>query len=60
MNQTKIFEGNGNNEEDVNIWLRKNPNAKVTNTNMVPMHDLNANTGEICNQWIATIITYEI
>ena len=56
--QIKIFEYNGNNEKEVNEWLKENPKVKVINTNMIPMFDRYVNSGDICNQWIATIITY--
>jgi hypothetical protein len=65
MTQIKIFEGNGNNEADVNTWLKDNPGIKVLSVNMVPMHDLygygyGEGSGQVCNQWIATIVTYTV
>jgi len=59
MTQVKIFEGNGNNEIDINEWLKGNSSIVIVNINMIPMFD-RYGQGDICNQWIATIITYEI
>ena len=57
--QIKIFEGLGNNENEVNLWLKTNPKIEVINVNMVPMHDrYTYGNGDICNQWIATIVIY--
>ena len=59
MQQIKIFEGHGNNEVDINDWLKENSNIEITSTNMIPMFDrYNYGQGDICNQWIATIIVY--
>ena len=59
MTQIKIFECNGNNEADVNAWLKENPAIHVINITMVPMFDrFSFGQGDICNQWIATIVTY--
>lgn len=60
MQQIRIFKGNGNNEDDINIWLKENPNIKIIYINMVPMHDRYCyGQGDICNQWISTIVVYE-
>lgn len=57
--QVKIFEGHGNNEDDINLWLKANPKIEVINVNMIPMHDRYTYGEEnICNQWIATIVIY--
>jgi hypothetical protein len=58
LQQVKIFEGNGNNEVDINWWIECNPNYKIINMNMIPMHDKYPN-GDICNQWVSTIVIYE-
>ena len=61
MQQIKIFEGKGNNENEVNEWLRENPEIEVTNINMTPMFDrYTFGNGDICNQWIATIVIYNV
>ena len=61
MTQIKIFEAHGNNEADVNEWLKENPDVKVHNVNMIPMHDrYGYGQGDICNQWIATVVIYTI
>jgi len=61
MQQIKIFEGNGNNEEDINMWLLDNPSIEIINITMIPLFDrYGYGQGEICNQWISTIITYRI
>jgi hypothetical protein len=55
----KIFEGKGNNENEVNEWLKENPSIKVQNVNMCPMLDrYSYGNGDICNQWVATIVIY--
>jgi hypothetical protein len=66
MQQIKIFEGNGNNESDVNVWLKENPNIEIQHIEMIPMFDrygygcgVPADMFNICNQWIATIVVYE-
>ena len=60
MQQIKIFEGNGNNENEVNSWLKENPEIDIIGVNMVPMHDrYSYGAGDICNQWVATIVIYE-
>ncbi|MDD3230486.1 MAG: hypothetical protein PHE09_14900 [Oscillospiraceae bacterium] len=60
MQQIKIFEGHGNNEDDVNSWLREHPEVEIIGINMVPMHDrYTYGAGDICNQWVATIVIYE-
>jgi len=60
MQQIKIFEGNGNNESDINEWLKDNPNIQPVNINMVPMFDrYSYGQGDICNQWITTIVVYK-
>ena len=59
MTQIKIFEGNGNNEAEVNAWLKENPNIKLLQVTMVPMLDrYGYGQGDICNQWVATIVTF--
>ena len=58
MEQIKIFEGNGNNETDINSWLRDNPTFHVVSTSMSPMLDRYVPSGDICNQWIATTVIY--
>ena len=59
MEQVKIFEGNGNNEAEVNAWLKDNPDIEVKQISMTPMFDrYGYGQGEICNQWIATIVVY--
>ena len=65
MQQIKMFEGHGNNEQDINIWLKENPDIKIKYITMVPMFDrydygygIPADQWNICNQWIATIIVY--
>ena len=59
MQQIKIFEANGNNEADVNAWLKDNPAVKVNHVTMVPMFDRYAQgRGDICSQWTATIVVY--
>lgn len=60
MQQIKIFEGHDNNEDDINLWLKTNPQIEVVNVNMIPMHDLYYVSGDICNQWIATVVTYKM
>lgn len=58
--QIKIFEYNGNNEVEVNAWLKEHPLVRVIGVNMVPMLDrYTYGSGDICNQWIATIVIYE-
>lgn len=60
MQQVKIFEGHGNNETDINKWLQENPNIRIIQINMIPMFDrYSYGQGDICNQWIATIVVYE-
>ena len=59
MQQIKIFEEHDNNENDINLWLKTNPQVEVTSVNMIPMHDLYA-SGVVCNQWVATIVTYKM
>lgn len=61
--QIKIFEGNGNNETEINEWLAKNPNIQVQKVDMLPLFDRFYNCDSdghlnICNQWIATIVIY--
>lgn len=61
MTQIKIFEFHGNNETEVNTWLRENPQIEVISVNMVSMHDLySGQTPTVCNEWTATIVTYRI
>lgn len=61
MQQIKIFEGNGNNETDINEWLKNNPDIQIININMMPMFDrYSYGQGDICNQWIATIVIYKV
>jgi len=55
MQQIKIFEGdsilNNGTEENINKWLKDNPNVKITNINRIPMYDLYNNSNiEVCNQ----------
>lgn len=64
MTQIKIFEGSGNNEADINVWLNENPQIKVMRVDMIPMYDFNYCSNDqgyhdICNQWIATIVIYQ-
>lgn len=60
MQQIKIFEYNGNNESDINAWLKENPFIHLISVTMVPMFDrYGFGQGDICNQWIATIVIYE-
>jgi len=59
MQQIKIFEGHGNNEDNINTWLKTNPQIEVTGVNMIPMHDI-YQSGEICNRWVATIVIYKM
>jgi len=60
MLQIKIFEGNGNNETEVNEWLKDNTGIEIKQITMIPMFDrYGYGQGDICNQWIATIIVYE-
>ena len=59
MQQIKIFEANGNNEQDINAWLKDNPGVRVNHINMVPMFDRYAQgRGDINQQWTATIVVY--
>ena len=59
MYQIKIFEGNGNNEQDVNAWLKDNHDIEVIGISLQPMHDrYTFGQGDICNQWIATVVIY--
>ncbi len=61
VTQIKIFEGNGNNEKDINAWLKDNPDIKVLSVILSPLYDLyNCVPPNVCNQWIATTITYTI
>jgi len=61
ITQIKMFEGHGNNENEVNRWLQENPNVEVLNVTLTPMYDLYCNTAlNVCNQWITTTITYTI
>ena len=61
MCQIKIFEGHGNNEDDVNAWLRENKEVEVISVNMIPMHDrYGYGQGDICNQWISTVVVYRV
>jgi hypothetical protein len=61
VQQIKIFEGNGNNEEDINMWLLDNPSIEIVYITMVPMFDRYCHgQGDICNQWISTIVIYSI
>jgi hypothetical protein len=55
--QIKIFQAVE--ENDINIWLKKNPYIKAVYVNRIPMFD-RFNDGEICNQWTDTVIMYEI
>ncbi len=58
MNQVKIFEGNGN-EDEVNAWLRENPDIKVTSIQLQPMHDLyGGHPPAVCNQWVSIVVVY--
>lgn len=59
--QIKIFEGHGNNEDDINLWLKENQNIEVVNVNMIPMHDLYiSREPTVCNSWISTILIYKL
>ncbi|XCH79039.1 MAG: hypothetical protein WHF31_16215 [Candidatus Dehalobacter alkaniphilus] len=65
MYQIKIFEGNGNNESDVNTWLKDNPGIEVVSVSIQPLYDfygagnyLDAQP-QICNQWLATVVIYK-
>lgn len=55
MFQVKRFEGN--NEQTINDWLKQNPDKQPVSISMVSLHDRYGN-GEICNQWVDTIIIY--
>lgn len=61
MTQIKIFEGNGNNESDVNAWLSENPNIKVLTVSVQPLHEFYKfiTPPQICNQWLATTVIYQ-
>lgn len=57
--QIEIFEGNGNNQIQVNEWLRNNPGVHDISVTTVPMYDMyQCQPPQICNQWISTILTY--
>lgn len=62
MIQIKVFEGHGNNETEINKWLKGNPNINILSIECSPMYDLYSNITPptICNQWIATTIVYAI
>lgn len=60
MTQIKIFEGHGNNEDEVNIWLKENKNINVISVMHQTIYDYYDcyTPPTICNQWIATTIVY--
>jgi len=62
MYQVKVFEGNGNNESDINNFLKDNPDIEVISVTHNSMHDLyyNITPIQICNQWIASTLIYKI
>jgi hypothetical protein len=66
MHQIKIFEGNGNNENDANAWLKDNPDVEVKFVSLHTIYDFWGagdcpdTLPQICNQWIATVLVYEM
>lgn len=61
MQQIVIFEGNGNNESEVNNFLKSNPNVEVVSVNLIPMHDLYPGTAPtVCSEWVSTVVIYRI
>jgi len=53
----KIFEATG--EEEINTWLQ-DKTIEIIYINRVPMFDrYTSGQGDICNQWIDTIIAYK-
>ena len=62
MQQIEVFEGSTHNAtQDANTFLKQHPNYKVVNTTIHPMWDFYAYCPtQICNQWVAIIVTYEV
>jgi hypothetical protein len=59
MQQVKIIEGCSNEEVQINEWLKNNPYIEIDRITTVPMLDRYYPNGEICNQWVNTIIVYK-
>jgi hypothetical protein len=58
--QIKIFEGNGNNEVEINAWLKENPNIKVINITAQCLYDTYLGVAPaVCSSWISTTAIYE-
>jgi hypothetical protein len=60
VTQLKMFEGSAEeNEEAANMWLRENPQVEVQRVDLHWLHDLYSGVApQVCNQWLATVITY--
>lgn len=57
MEQVKIIEGYSNEEVQINEWLKNNPNIEIKSITTIPMFD-RYTTGDMCNQWVNTIIVF--
>jgi len=61
MIQIKIFNDNGHQEEDINMFLKENLDIKVVNIVSSSMYDLyNGQEPRVCNQWREITLIYEI
>lgn len=59
--QIIIFQGNGNNEKEVNNWLIQNKNVEIVNIFYQSTYDFYEcyRPPQICNQWIITTVLYK-
>lgn len=58
--QIEVFECDGNNKDNINGWLKANPNIEIINIFYAPMYDLYSyGAPQICNQWIITTVVYK-
>lgn len=57
--QVKIFEGNGNNESDINEWLKSNPKITVILVSHQMLQDhFKSPPNDLCNEWIVSTVVY--